>query len=70
MFISKTRYQALQEIIADQNQTIQSLNSYIAMLKKENRVYQHLINASDASDLDFPNSTKGGFFEGSNIFDL
>lgn len=70
MFISKTRYQALQEIIADQNQTIQSLNSYIALLKKENLVYQQLFNSSDTSDLDFPNSQKGGFFEGSNIFDL
>lgn len=69
MFISKTRYQALQAIIADQNQTIQSLNSYITMLTKENRVYKHLLTASESSNLDFPNSTKGGF-EDSDIFSL
>ena len=70
MFISKTRYQALQEIIVDQNQTIDTLNNYIALLKKEIRVYKQCLKISaNGNDIDFPNSTKGGF-EDSNIFDL
>ena len=69
MFISKTRYQVLTKIIADQNQTIESLNSCIAMLKKENLHYKHLLNVSKSSDIDFPNSMKGGF-EDSDIFSL
>ena len=70
MFISKTRYQALQEIIADQNQTIDTLNSYIALLKKEIRVYKQCLWVSvPDNDIDYPNSQKGGF-EGSDIFTM
>ena len=67
MFISKTRYQALQEIIADQNQTIQNLQHYIALLKTENKALKQCLKLTESSDIDFPNSTKGGF-EDSNIF--
>ena len=67
MIISKTRYQALQEIIADQNQTIKNLQQYIALLKTENTALKQCLKFSTSSDLDFPNSTKGGF-EDSNIF--
>lgn len=68
MFIKKTEYQAMQEIIIDQNQTIDTLQHYIALLKKEIRVYKQCLKVSD-NDIDFPNSTKGGF-EGSNIFTM
>ena len=68
MWIKKTRYQALHEIIADQNHTIQNLNSYIALLKTENKALKQTITYSElVNDIDFPNSTKGGF-EGSDIF--
>lgn len=74
MIISKTRYQALQEIIADQNeiidiqnQTIKNLQQYIALLKTENTALKQCLKFTASSDLDFPNSTKGGF-EDSNIF--
>lgn len=70
MIISKTRYQAMQEIIIDQNQTIDTLNSYIALLKKEIRVYKQCLQISRSdNDIDFPNSQKGGF-EGSDIFTM
>ena len=71
MFISKTRYQALQAIITDQNDTISTLNSYINMLKTENQALKMCIRVSavSADDIDFPNSTKGGF-EDSDIFTL
>lgn len=68
MIISKTRYRALQEIIADQNTTIQELKLYIDLLKTENEdLKQSLKYSVSNSDIDFPNSTKGGF-EDSNIF--
>lgn len=68
MIISKTRYQALQEIIADQNTTIQNLKHYIALLETENKALKQCLKYSVSnSDIDFPNSTKGGF-EDSNIF--
>ena len=67
MWIKKTRYQALQEIIADQNQTIQNLQQYIALLKTENKAIKQCLKFTASSDIDFPNSTKGGF-EDSNIF--
>lgn len=70
MFIKKTNYQALQEIIIDQNQTIDTLQQYIALLKKEIRVYKQCLKISvPDNDIDFPNSTKGGF-EGSDIFTM
>lgn len=70
MFIRKSTYQALQEIIIDQNQTIDTLQHYIALLKKELRVYKQCLKISvPDNDIDFPNSTKGGF-EGSDIFTL
>lgn len=70
MWIKKTNYQALQEIIIDQNQTIDTLQHYIALLKKEIRVYKQCLKISvPDNDIDFPNSTKGGF-EGSDIFTL
>ena len=76
MFISKTRYQALQEIITDQNeiidvqnQTIKNFQQYIALLKTENTALKQCLKFTRSSDndIDFPNSTKGGF-EDSNIF--
>ena len=70
MFIKRSTYQALQEIIIDQNQTIDTLNSYIALLKKEIRVYKQCLRISvPATDIDFPYSQKGGF-EGSDIFTM
>ena len=70
MFIKKTEYQAMQEIIIDQNQTIDTLQQYIALLKKEIRVYKQCLRISVSdNDIDFPNSTKGGF-EGSDIFTM
>ena len=67
MIISKNRYQALQEIVADQNTTIQNLKHYIALLETENKALKQCLKCDTSSDLDFPNSTKGGF-EDSNIF--
>lgn len=70
MWIKKSNYQALQEIIIDQNQTIDTLQQYIALLKKELRVYNQCLRISVTdNDIDFPNSTKGGF-EGSDIFTM
>lgn len=70
MWIKKSNYQALQEIIIDQNQTIDTLHQYIALLKKELRVYKQCLRVSVTdNDIDFPNSTKGGF-EGSDIFTM
>lgn len=71
MLISKTRYQALQAIITEQNDTISTLNSYINMLKTENQALKMCIRVSNASvdDIDFPNSMKGGF-EDSDIFTM
>ena len=70
MFIKKSTYQALQEIIIDQNQTIDTLQHYIALLKKEIRVYKQCLKISvPDNDIDFPNSQKGGF-EGSDIFTM
>lgn len=70
MFIKKSNYQALQEIIIDQNQTIDTLQQYIALLKKELRVYKQCLKISvPDNDIDFPNSTKGGF-EDSDIFTM
>lgn len=70
MWIKKSNYQALQEIIIDQNQTIDTLQQYIALLKKELRVYKQCLRISVTdNDIDFPNSTKGGF-EGSDIFTM
>ena len=70
MWIKKSNYQALQEIIIDQNQTIDTLQQYIALLKKELRVYKQCLKTSvPDNDIDFPNSTKGGF-EDSDIFTL
>lgn len=67
MWIKKTRYQALTAIITDQAETIQHLEHYIALLKTENEALQQCLKCDASSDLDFPNSTKGGF-EDSNIF--
>ena len=70
MLISKTRYHALQAIITEQNHTIQNLNSYIALLKTENKALKQTITYSElVNDIDFPNSQKGGF-EGSDIFTM
>lgn len=70
MWIKKSNYQALQEIIIDQNQTIDTLQQYIALLKKELRAYKQCLRISVTdNDIDFPNSTKGGF-EGSDIFTM
>lgn len=70
MWIKKSNYQALQEIIIDQNQTIDTLQQYIALLKKELRVYKQCLKISVSdNDIDFPNSTKGGF-EDSDIFTM
>lgn len=70
MWIKKSNYQALQEIIIDQNQTIDTLQHYIALLKKEIRVYKQCLKVSvPDNDIDFPNSTKGGF-EDSDIFTM
>ena len=70
MWIKKSNYQALQEIIIDQNQTIDTLQQYIALLKKEVRVYKQCLKISVSdNDIDFPNSQKGGF-EGSDIFTM
>ena len=70
MWIKKSNYQALQEIIIDQNQTIDTLQQYIALLKKELRVYKQCLRVSVTdNDIDFPNSTKGGF-EDSDIFTM
>lgn len=70
MWIKKSNYQALQEIIIDQNQTIDTLQQYIALLKKELRVYKQCLRISVTdNDIDFPNSTKGGF-EDSDIFTM
>lgn len=76
MLITKTRYQALQEIIADQNeiidvqnQTIKNLQQYIALLKTENKAIKQCLSYSQSDVIDFPNSTKGGF-EGSDIFTM
>lgn len=70
MWIKKSNYQALQEIIIDQNQTIDTLQQYIALLKKELRVYKQCLQISvPDNDIDFPNSTKGGF-EDSDIFTM
>ena len=69
MIISKTRYQALQEIIADQNQTIKNLQQYIALLEVENKALKQCLSYCSSDVIDFPNSTKGGF-EGSDIFTM
>ena len=62
MFIKKTNYQALQEIIIDQNQTIDTLQQYIALLKKEIRVYKQCLKISvPDNDIDFP------YIQGTNV---
>lgn len=69
MLISKITYQALQEIIRDQDQTIKNLQQYIALLEVENKALKQCLSYSQSDVIDFPNSTKGGF-EGSDIFTM
>lgn len=70
MFIRKTEYQAMEEIINDQYHTIETLNEYVHMLKAEIHALKLCMKyPAPAADIDFPNSTKGGF-EDSNIFNL
>lgn len=69
MWITKTRYQALQEIIVDQTQMIKNLQQYIALLEVDNKALKQCLSYSQSDVIDFPNSTKGGF-EGSDIFTM
>ena len=74
MFISKLRYDALIETISDSTKTINTAYEYIEKLKAENKqlrtekvILQNMLRDNTPNNIDFPNSTKGGF-EDSNIF--
>ena len=74
MFISKIRYDALIETISDSTKTINTAYEYIEKLKAENKqlrtekvILQNMLRDNTPYNIDFPNSTKGGF-EDSNIF--
>ena len=78
MLISRKRYELICEIVVDQSKKISHLEESNKKLREENfKLYEEnefLKYANDQAqsyfnNLDFPNSTEGGF-EGSNIFDM
>ena len=72
MWISKKTYYRYIKAMNSANDRITSLNEENRRLKKDLTDLQNFCMrfASDHKDIDFPNSTKGGFFEGSDIFML
>ena len=76
MFISKVRYDALIESMADATKTLHTAYEYIEKLKAENKQLRqdkilllNMLKGTDPYNIDFPNSQKGGF-EGSDIFTM
>ena len=67
MFISKIRYDALIETIADSTKTLNTAYEYIEKLKAENKQLRqdkvlllNMLKGSDPFDIDFPNTTRKG----------
>lgn len=71
MLISRKRYELICEIVVDQDKKIKRLEEEKRRLKRDlNDLQNFCMNyAADHTDIDFPNSKKGGF-EDSNIFTL
>ena len=77
MLISRKRYELICEIVVDQSKNISRLEESNRKLREENlnlsreiELFKYAINDTVYfNNLDFPNSTEGGF-EGSNIFDM
>ena len=65
MFIYKKRYEALISTIIELKHEIKIRDQYIECLKRD----INLLKIRNNFNIDFPNSTKGGF-EDSNIFTL
>ena len=67
MFISKIRYDALIETIADSTKTLNTAYEYIEKLKAENKQLRqdkvlllNMLKGSDPFDINFPNTTRKG----------
>ena len=60
MIITKQHYQDLQKTILNKDQLIVKLANQIRKLETDKQVLKNIINP-DIMDIDFPNSTKGGF---------
>lgn len=67
MFISKIRYDALIETIADSTKTLNTAYEYIEKLKAENKQLRqdkvlllNMLKGSDPFDIDFPNTSRKG----------
>lgn len=71
MLISRKRYELICEIVVDQSKKITRLEEENFKLYEENEFLKYANDQAQSyfNNLDFPNSTKGGF-EGSNIFDV
>ena len=67
------QYNAIVDIVAEQKKRIEELEDKLDDMRSQRDRLQQLlelsIRAESASNIDFPNSQKGGF-EGSNIFEL
>ena len=60
MIITKQHYQDLQKTILNKDQLIVKLANQIRKLETDKQVLKNIINP-DIMDIDFPNSSKGGF---------
>ena len=60
MIITKQHYQDLQQTILNKDQLIVKLMKQIRKLETDKQVLKNIINP-DIMDIDFPNSSKGGF---------
>ena len=60
MIITKQHYQDLQQTILNKDQLIVKLAKQIRKLETDKQLLKNIINP-DIMNIDFPNSTKGGF---------
>lgn len=60
MIITKQHYQDLQQTILNKDQVIVKLAKQIRKLETDKQLLKNIINP-DIMNIDFPNSTKGGF---------
>lgn len=60
MIITKQHYQDLQQTILNKDQLIVKLANQIRKLETDKQVLKNIIEP-DIMNIDFPNSTKGGF---------
>ena len=69
MFIRKFTYDSMLDLISMQAKEILDLHSQVRSLKNDKKILLNMLKGNDPFDIDFPNSTKGGF-EDSDIFTM